>query len=246
MMKKRLSAILAMLLIFAVIALAAYFCNYFYPHEIINHDRPNLEVDFSPFTLAGCSSSDPYSCDENSEIYTLGCDDVEYEPLLGGLTPHYPVLKCIKMYDLFWSLDELSSECFYHIGVMAPYCYRSVVYVDSKYRLVETVDEFRDLFVPIDTPEEALSFVLATGNYQALYDLKKDKRLVYLARVLEDTHVDAVSDGYLVHIFYYTFMGCGSHETVANTVKVTFDGTTEVLNGILVFRNPDEYGLCRD
>ena len=48
-----------------------------------------------------------------------------------------------------------------------------------------------------------------------------------MVQELEDTYVEATTDGYFVHVFYTPTYGCGQFETDAVEVKVTYDGYFE-------------------
>ena len=68
--------------------------------KIIHHEIPDIETDFSPFQNIGCEkvkeNENRYQCQENSPLFVLGCDFIEDKPLLGGLTPNYPIALCTR------------------------------------------------------------------------------------------------------------------------------------------------------
>jgi hypothetical protein len=220
-----------------------------FPYQIINHERPNLQVDFSPFKDFGCNFSpswNEYSCEKDSLLYTLGCTYIEEMPLLGGLTPEYPIATCILEINEDSFVADIPDSCLYYNGGFVTYCYRYVVYKDQGYQLVEGVEGFRTLYAPVDSPEEALSFVLATDDYFASYGQTKQDNYVYSVQELEDTFVEVTTDGYLVHVFSYPDRGCGPFETKAVELKVTFDGYVSEVNRFPVYRDPSEDDMCVD
>ena len=56
--------------------------------------------------------------------------------------------------------------------VLLPQMVRYIVYQEGQFRLVSTFDEFRALYAPIESADEALSYALATTGLSARYNLK--------------------------------------------------------------------------
>ena len=122
---------------------------------------------------------------------------------------------------------------------MTTFCNRYVIYKDGNFQLIKTMDEFRTLFVPVDSPNEALGFALATGWYTANYNQTKLSDYVFTVEELEDTYVETITDGYIVHVFYTPPFGCGVFETSAVEVKVTYDGQIEEVERHPVYHTKD-------
>jgi hypothetical protein len=212
--------------------------------KIIHHEEPNFETDFSPFQNIGCEkvkeNENRYLCEENSPLFVIGCDFVEDVPLLGGLTPDYPIALCTRETDEEFAFAVLpSDECLYTNGFMTTFCNRYVIYEDGNFQLIKTMDEFRALFSPVDSPNEALGFVLATGWYTAKYNQAKSSKYVYTVQELEETYVETTTDGYAVHVFYAPPFGCGAFETNAVDIKVTYDGQIEEVARHPVYHTKD-------
>jgi|SRR5215212_5401850 len=212
--------------------------------KIIHHEKPNIETDFSSFQDIGCDKAkeneNRYRCKENSPLFVIGCDFIEDVPLLGGLTPNYPIALCTRETDEEFAFVVLPpDECLYANGFMTTFCNRYAVYKDGNFQLVKTMDEFRMLFTPVESPNEALAFALATGWYTAKYNQTKLSDYVYTAQKLEDTYVEASTDGYVVHVFYAPPFGCGVFETSAVDVKVTQDGQIEEVARYPVYHTKD-------
>ena len=96
--------------------------------KIVNHQKPDLKVDFSQFTNAGCPL-DEYGynriCEKNSALYALGCDRIDEVPdLMGGLMPAYPMAVCNYMpyyrTDVANPFDVPQSEYFFNVGGPMP------------------------------------------------------------------------------------------------------------------------------
>lgn len=212
--------------------------------KIIHHEQPNIETDFSPFQNIGCDQKEEnekrYQCKESSQLFVIGCDFVENISLLGGLTPYYPTALCTQETQGEFAFAVLPpNECVYANGFMTTFCNRYVIYKDGDFQLIKTMDEFRAFFAPVDSPNEALSFVLATGWYTAKYDQAESSEYVYTAKELEDTYVETTTDGYIVHVFYAPPFGCGVFETSAVDVNVSRDGKIEEIARYPVYHTKD-------
>jgi hypothetical protein len=132
-------------------------------------------------------------------------------------------------------------------GGMFPIIIRYVVYRDSQFELIETKEEFRDVFAPITSPEEALGYALAVKKgVSARYNLEYDPKYKYFVDEIEDTHVEETSGGYLLHLFSYEAFGCGPHHTKAVEVEVTTQGDVKTIGSQEIFKDPTEDDLCVD
>jgi hypothetical protein len=221
--------------------------------KIINHPKPELKVDFLPFENAGCPADDygTRPCDPESALYALGCDQIDEVPaLMGGLTPAYPMAVCNYMPyyrpDVADPFNIPQSEYFFNVGGPMPDLVRYVIFKDGGFQLVKNPDEFRAVFAPVDSPDEALSFALGLANVYAQYDLKFNIRYRYEVKALEDTFVEATGDGFIVHAFDYQFFGCGPHYYYSVELMVTPDGKVQENSRIKIYRDPSEDGVCVD
>jgi len=222
--------------------------------KIVNHQKPDLKVDFSQFTNAGCPL-DEYGynriCEKNSALYALGCDRIDEVPdLMGGLMPAYPMAVCNYMpyyrTDVANPFDVPQSEYFFNVGGPMPDLIRYVIFKDGNFQLIKNPDEFRAFFAPVDSPEEALSFALALTNVYAQYDLKFDMKYRYEVKALEDTFVETTGDGFIIHAFDYQFFGCGPHYYYAVEIMVTPDGKVQENSRNRIYRDPALDDLCQD
>ena len=219
--------------------------------EFINHPRPELTVDVSVFEDAGCPLDEwELICSEDSPLSDLGCDQIAApSDLMGGLDPAYPIVKCnfsLPPGDFEPIKDDEDEGFVYSSGGLYPVYTRYVIYQDGEFELIETLGELQSTFAPIDSPTEALSYVLASEQFSAYYDLGYDSDLRYLVNVVEDTYVEEVEDGYLVHLYSYRAFGCGPHTTSAVDVLITNQGDIKEVIFEGVFENPEEDEMCTD
>ena len=222
--------------------------------EFINHPRPDLSVDYSAFNDVGCQSDEQgiLICDDDSPLASFGCDRIASPlGLIGGLDPAYSIAVCIFESYLHWEeidlIFDLEEDGFvYSYGGLNPTYIRYVIYINGEYKLIKTMDELQNAFAPIESRIEALSYALASNDYSAYFGLAYDRNLRYLVDIVEDTHVEKVENGYLVHLYYYRFFGCGPHTTSALEVLVTHNGEVEEMKVEGVFEDPEEDNLCID
>lgn len=203
----------------------------------INHPAPNLTVSFDAFN-------------NNEAIAALGCDEIQApSSLIGGLNPSYPIAICaIRPGD---ASEELRAEIdsglfFYYTGGLFGNYVRYVIDQNGEFVLLKTEEEFQKLFAPIESSEEALSFVLAVRNLSAYYGLKHDPAYKYEVDTIEDTYVTPDSDGYLVHLFYDQVFGCGPHWTSEVDVRVSVEGNVEEVASKPIYRDPNLDEVCVD
>jgi hypothetical protein len=206
--------------------------------EFVNHEPPSL-------TVTTIDSSD-------ERVAALGCDVIQPPPnLIGGLDPSYPIAICSIQYTPGEGSDELAAEIergeFLHYtgGLFGEYI-RYVIQRDGEFVLLKTEADFRTAFAPIESPEEALSYALAVRNLAAYYDLQYLPGYEYEVGTIEDTHVTAEADGYIVHLFHQQVAGCGPHWTSAVDVRVAFDGQLEEIANEALFHDPNTDELCVD
>jgi hypothetical protein len=135
---------------------------------------------------------------------------------------------------------------FFNVGGVVPAYVRYVILRDDQFELVETGDAFRSVFAPIETPEEALSYVLAVRNLKAYYDLDFNPKYQYFVDEIEETHVEETTSGYLVHVFFYEVFGCGPHLTYAVDVTITTQGYVEKIDREPIYNDPSQDNVCVD
>jgi hypothetical protein len=219
----------------------------------INHPRPDVTVDFSPFEDAGCPPNENGTryCEGDGTLGSLGCDRItKPSDLLGGLQPAYPIARCII--EPF--LDQENGDAdfpqdgtyFYRDGGLYPSFIRYVIYKDGDFTLIQNQEEFQAHFAPIDSEDEALSYTLAMKRASAYFDLKLKLLYEYFVDEIEDTHVVPVDKGFQVHLFHYQFFGCGPHETSALTYLVSASGEIEQISAEPIFKDPTEDDICVD
>jgi hypothetical protein len=207
--------------------------------KFINHPPPNLTV-----------PSDAFNGGET--IAALGCNEIQVpSSLIGGLNPSYPIAICAIRYIPGEGSEELGAEIesgqfFYYTGGLFGNYVRYIIQRDGEFVLLKTEEDFRKVFAPIESPDEALSYVLAVRNLSANYGLQYTPGYEYEVDTVEDTHVTPEAGGYLVHLFHDQVFGCGPHWTSEVDVRVSTDGNLEEAASQAIFRDPNMDELCVD
>jgi hypothetical protein len=207
--------------------------------EFINHPSPNLAVSMDVFS-------------DDTLLATFGCNEIQApSSLIGGLKPSFPIAICTLQYIAGEATEELAAEIeseqfFYYTGGLFGTYIRYIVYQNGEFVLLKTEEDLRKLFAPIESPEEALSYVLAAKNLSAYYGLQYDPAYEYEVDTIEDSHVTPDRDGYLVHLFYDQVFGCGPHWISEVDVHVSVDGKIEERSSRQLFRDPDVDDVCFD
>jgi hypothetical protein len=222
--------------------------------KVINHNPPSLSVSFSKFQEIACPLDENgyLNCDSGHPLSALDCDDIFAPPsLFGGLDPAYPFAIC--QIDAIYgnSSDETKAEIdageyFYYEGGLSGKYIRYIVFRNDEFLLLKSEKEFREVYAPIESPEEALSYVLAVTNLSASYGIVLDPASEYETNTIEDTFVTATSDGYDLLLYYYAAYGCGPHWTSAVLVHISREGIIQELSQTNVFRDPNLDDVCFD
>lgn len=76
------------------------------------------------------------------------------------------------------------------------------------YRLISTLEELQDLWQPIETPEEALTYAVLMTGLSATHHFTAQPELLYFKDPLEGTRVILEDDHYLINLFHYETCLC--------------------------------------
>lgn len=207
--------------------------------KFINHPAPNLTVSMDAFS-------------DETLAAQFGCNEIlAPSNLIGGLEPAYPIAICSNQYISGEGTEELealidSGQFFYYTGGLFGSYVRYIVYQNGEFVLLNTEEDLRKLFAPIESPDEALSYVMAVKNLSASYGIQYDAAYEYEVDTIEDTYVTPDTDGYLVHVFHDQVFGCGPHWVSEVDVHVSVEGIIEQRNSRQLFRDPTIDDLCVD
>jgi len=179
---------------------------------------------------AGCARKGDQPC---AELIALGCDDINGPRFyLGGLQPPYAVMECIHE-----SGEPPNPAYFKQLPGLDTRVRSYVVFQEGKYRLIIKKSEFKEIFAPVESSEEALSYAMAMTSLQARFDIDPNAEVDYLVDVIEETHAEETPEGYLVYLFDWSHeMGCDTHPFYAVKVLVTPEGDVQEVERQEIYR----------
>jgi hypothetical protein len=215
--------------------------------KFINHSQPDLSV---PIDATGCLKDGSGQCISDSTRAAMGCDEIQVPPsLVGALNPSYPMAVCqiIPEQATAQTQAEIEKELyfFYTGGLFGSYI-RYVIVQEGQFRLLKSEAEFRAVYAPVESAEEALSYVLAVTNLSAYYGLAYNPAYKYEVGTIEDTHVTLEPDGYRLHLFHDAVFGCGPHWISEVEMHVSAEGVIQELSRKPIFRDPNQDEVCVD
>lgn len=215
--------------------------------ELIQHDPPELPVvDISPFIWDGCQSDyiGNLTCPEGSPPAALDCSFlVTVEPVLGGLQPAYPIVKCQLGYDRY---PGDSGNFLFEEGCLDHRWVQYAILRDGQYQILPTFAEFQAAYAPIESPIEALSYAVAATGLDARFDLETPPEYRYEVEKIDETWVEETDFGYRIHLFKYSTCGCGPHFFDSIAVNVTRSGGINLDAPVHLFRDPHMDHVCGD
>jgi len=210
--------------------------------KIVEHSKPDLKIDNTYFENLGCFEETGCSAALPQDLDFQGFWIEEPSDLLGGLDPVIPLA---VVQTISFSHDP-TIPAVYSGTCTATISYNYLVFLDGKIRALDSKADFAAVFAPIDSPEEALSYAVASTGYMALYDLELIKDIQVLSKKLEETHVSTKKGGYVVHLFDLFLCHCGPHVIRSVEVTVNVDGTVSVSEPVDAFSDPELDNACFD
>ena len=224
--------------------------------RIKNHPEPHHTTGIELFINAGCPFKElgVWLCTAGSPLFKLGCHQIRELQLAGGFQPYMPIATCLvvpyyinsQSPGIAYSEMKEEGKYFFTVGGASLRFVRYVAWRNNQFEIIKTIEDLRMIFAPIENASEALSYALATNDLFALYGIKYEPQYTYFVKSLEDTYVEATTDGYLVHLFHYQLYSCGPHITSAVTVRVSRDGLSEKISTTPLFKDPAQDLLCID
>lgn len=231
-----------------VLALLAPACQLINPKlpRVENHPQPEFPSEAATLDASSCQEQyGRWICAPESALGRLGCEQIRpVGDALGGLQPAYPMRACLALRTGDQPLAE--GDFIYRDGCLMAEYVRYVILQDGQLRVLKSLADLQQVYAPIESEEEALSYALAASGLGVRYGITAQRNLRYFVDQLEDTHVETLPQGYRVHLFDYKLCGCGPHPTYAVQVLVTSDGQVQELSREKIYEDPAEDKLCVD
>lgn len=168
------------------------------------------------------------SCMNNPKIKKLGCSSLRPpSEFLGGLKPYLPLQVCVNIGK------SSSGESVTDVGCSSAVRERYIVVPSMSGKedpkLINSKEEFRNFFAPIEDGKEAVSYLAALTTSYPIYKFPKKFSIrgmdgEYTSKDLKPTEIDEGDKGYLVRLFSEPMCGCHTPELYEVTYFVSKDG----------------------
>lgn len=159
--------------------------------------------------------------------------------ILGGLTPRVPMAEAtytgFKKENYLWGPRG-----------MAPIFSSLVVKSNDSLILIDSKEKFIDFFAPIESEEEALSYVAYLTRTFPRYDVNPEEGYRVYSEEFPSTYVKEIDGGYEVLLHDYQLFGCGPHPHFYIIFHVTTAGEIELIETVKMFEDPEQDDLCVD
>lgn len=187
----------------------------------------------------------------------LNIDSAEYKTIIdtlkvgfvGGVPDHYgglnPKFEMAKVYTHeIGSNNCLNKNNLNKINELGEYCVNLVIKKNGKYVLLKSDNDIKELYAPIDSEEEAISYVsIITGTYP-IYDFG-NVNMKYLVENFELTNAIRKENGFETVTFDYDFFCCPPHKYNLTRCFVDFNGNVKVLRRYAIGIDVDDR-YCND
>ncbi|TLM98169.1 hypothetical protein FDZ73_23890 [bacterium] len=97
---------------------------------------------------------------------------------------------------------------------------------DGQYRMIKSPDQVKEILLPIDSPEKALSYLQMNTGLSATFNFEADKMLLYFMDPIQGTHIEEIGGIYTINLFQY--VSCLCEPWVDSQVVLTVDRTGEI------------------
>ena len=174
------------------------------------------------------------TCPSDNPLYRFGCDDlVDPRGISYGLDPAIPLVAICKI-----RTDE--HEAAKTNGLYLTGCaFRSenhyIFEFDRQNVLVSNADELKQLFTPIDSPQEAVSYAQLVTGLDAAYSFEYDPTLMYFHESISATHPVQTGDAFEMNLFQSQWCGCEPWITSQINVRVERSGQITWLGAVPVY-----------
>lgn len=159
--------------------------------------QAGCQLDLNGYTV--CSQDSPllrFSCD-----ILMDPDGIDY-----GLEPKIPLVAVCEKMTQEWETAKAAGV--YLVGCAFKREIHYIFKIEDDYNLVSRIDELKDLFTPIDSPDKALIFAQMTTGLDAMYSFSFDPTLMYFNETIEGTHVTQTNSVFEMNLFNFTSCSC--------------------------------------
>ena len=158
---------------------------------------------------------------------------------LDNLTPRLPIVECLYLGEDFGPSQGILRE-----GCMMPLLRKYIIRQGEEIKLIESAEDFRSEFAPVETKEEALAFAIALTSSLSRYDTSVPEDYFSVSSTITPTYANETEEGYIVHLFDSQLCGCGTHPYYAIDYMVSIDGNVTEISREEVFNSTRQ--ICFD
>jgi hypothetical protein len=180
----------------------------------------------------------------DSAHYSLLKDSFDFDyimpanQLLGSLHPKFPLAYGItNSYDI---------NSLYMEGCLNPTGYSLIVEDSSGFKIINDQNDLKAIFAPIETKEEALSYICAFTGQEPKYAFEIESGFRKFVRTINTTYSIEKEDGFEVNLFDYRECGCGPHTYFMVIYRIKRSGEIYVKETVQLYEDPLQDGLCVD
>lgn len=145
-----------------------------------------------------CAEESPWQVFKCDELITLGINNTGLPPEI-----HF-YAECLIAEDE----KEGRDSYLYRKGCAFRKNVAYIIGSNNDYRLIRTPLELQEIWQPIETPEEALSYALLMTGLSATYHFEGQPNLLYFKDPIEGTRVTEKDGEYLINLFHYQTCLC--------------------------------------
>ncbi len=158
---------------------------------------------------------------------------------LDNLTPRLPIVECLYLGEDFGPSQGILRE-----GCMMPLFRKYIIRQGEEIKLIESAEDFRSEFAPVETKEEALAFAIALTSSLSRYDTSVPEDYFSVSSTITPTYANETEEGYIVHLFDSQLCGSGTHPYYAIDYMVSIDGNVTEISREEVFNSTRQ--ICFD
>lgn len=213
-------------IIIVIISLILFSCNRIeisYDDEVRITEKP-LQIDSNYYSVL----KDTFEFDVIDKV------NINY----GSLKPKVKLALGIK----FGQRDSV----LYWTGCMVPSGFNLIVQDSLGFHLIWNKQKLKEYFSPIETKEEALSYICAYTGLSPSYDFEIKLRYRKFVDTIRTTYSIPSENGYIINLFDYELCGCGPHTHFMLKYEVNTEGDIYKRERIDLYEDPKEDRLCID
>ncbi|GAP12906.1 hypothetical protein LARV_00646 [Longilinea arvoryzae] len=194
--------------------------------RFIAYPPPPARKDLSAaLSQADCAQKSPWTieCTAGSPVLDFDCAELVVPEMDdAGLDPDIQLLAICQN-----PLEETSAE--QAANFYRRYCAfrRDVAYIvkdKDAYRLIQTPAELKTLLLPIDTPDQALTYIEMRTGLTAQFTFESDPSLLYFQDPVEGTHITETGGVFTLNMFHFTRCSCEPWVNSVVLLSVDRDG----------------------